>query len=370
MNNMNIGFIGLGLIGGSIARSLKKINNKNYLIAYDYYCEKNNNSHNPRLLSAKKQGYVDKITCDLTSFKHCDIIYLCAPVKTNINYLIRLKNIVSDSCIITDVGSVKGDIHDAAIKNGMEHQFVGGHPMAGSEKTGFDNSNETLLENAYYIITSTVATDKDKVEMIYEITAKIGAIPVKADCNRHDEYVAAISHVPHVVAVSLVNMVRKNDSDGVMKLIAAGGFKDITRIGSSSPDMWENICLNNSECILKYLDYFMDNIKEAREYIANHQGKKINQMFLDSKNYRDSISNDSGRALTSFHELFVDVEDTKGIIARIATLLASDNINIKNIGIVNNREFDNGVLRIEFKDKDAKANAASVLEKENFTVYK
>lgn len=291
MRKLKIGFIGFGLIGGSIAKALRIKHISDDITAYDYYVTRNDGSRNPNLLQALNDKTLDNITTSLEDFKDRDIIYLCAPVKTNVSYLEKLKNIVNDSCIITDVGSVKGDIHTAATELDMNLNFVGGHPMAGSEKTGYSNSCAAIIENAYYIITSDSSTPKEKIETLKKVTSSIGSLPISVDYHKHDEYVAAISHVPHIVAVSLVNMVRENDDDGVMKLIAAGGFKDITRIGSSSPEMWENICLNNKTAILDYLEKFRDKIDLAYEYISNNDGESIKNIFESSKNYRDSIGN-------------------------------------------------------------------------------
>lgn len=366
---MKAGFIGFGLIGGSIAKALKEFKVCDYICAYDYYALKGDGSKNPNLQLALNDNVLDDIYTDLNSFSDLDIIYLCAPVKTNIHYLKLLSSIVKESCIITDVGSVKGDIHKEATKLGLTNLFVGGHPMAGSEKTGYINASPSIIENAYYLITCETNTPNEKVTKLLDITRQIGSIPIRADYIKHDKYVAAISHVPHIVAVCLVNMVRDNDTDGIMKLIAAGGFKDITRIGSSSPVMWENICINNRDSILEFLDIFRNKINEAYDYVSNLDGTSINKIFTTSKEYRDSIGNTSSKSITSFYEIYVDVKDEKGAIATIATLLAQNDINIKNIGIVNNREFDNGVLRIELKT-EAELNKAGLLLKENaFVVY-
>lgn len=366
---MKAGFIGFGLIGGSIAKALKKYNICDYICAFDYYALNGKDKSNPNLVAANEDGVIDEIHTNLNNFSDLDLIYLCAPVKTNIMYLELLKDIVKESCIITDVGSVKGDIHRAAISLGMTNVFVGGHPMAGSEKTGYLNSSYQLIENAYYIITSDDNTPSEKIDKIYEISKAIGTLPIKTDYRMHDKYVASISHVPHVVAVCLVNMVRENDTDGIMKLIAAGGFKDITRIGSSSPVMWENICLNNKDCILEYLDIFSNKINEAIEYIKNDDGKAINKMFSTSKEYRDSIGNSSAKRITNFYEVHVDIKDKKGMLANVINLISSIDLNIKNISIINNREFEQGALRIEFKTENELAKAKELLKNNGFKIY-
>lgn len=366
---MRAGFIGLGLIGGSIAKALKEFKICDYICAYDYYVENNDGRKNPNLIMAKEDGTLDEIHTSLNDFSTLDIIYLCAPVKTNINYLKKLISIVNDDCIITDVGSVKGDIHRAAMELNANNIFVGGHPMAGSEKTGYSNSSSSILENAYYVITSANDTPAKKIDILTNICRQIGTIPINIDYMQHDRYVAAISHVPHLIAVSLVNMVRDNDTDGIMRMIAAGGFKDITRIGSSSPVMWENICLNNTDAILEFLAKFRDNIDLAYNYVKNHDGASIYKIFSTSKEYRDSFDNTSTIKFTTFYEIFVDVKDEKGMIATISMLLAKNNINIKNIGIVNNREFDNGVLKVEFQTQSEMEAAKVLLTENEFMVY-
>lgn len=229
MRLQKIGFIGLGLIGGSIAKRLRILHKDLVIIATA--------GHAATIEAAYKEGLTDNDSpCELSDFYDCDYIFLCTPVQKNMEYLRLLKGHVCDRCIITDVGSVKTDIHREVTALGMEAQFIGGHPMAGSEKTGLANAREFLLENAYYILTPTAQTDPAALEDFKELVASLGAIPMVLDYEQHDYATAAISHLPHIIAYSLVNLVKScDDCEGTMKTIAAGGFKDITRIASSSP---------------------------------------------------------------------------------------------------------------------------------------
>lgn len=162
--------------------------------------------------------------------------------------------------------------------------------MAGSEKTGFANSSEDLLQDSYYLLTPCKTTAEEKVLFLKKILSGTGAIFATVDAGLHDDITAAISHVPHIVAASLVNMVRENDtSNELMKTFAAGGFKDITRIASSSPEMWESICLSNADSIDHFLSLMIDELTKMRSYIANEQGGEINRFFASSREYRDSI---------------------------------------------------------------------------------
>lgn len=257
MKKYTFGFIGFGLIGGSIAKALK--NKLPDCTIYAYM-----RSH-IKLEMAKEDGIVDVILNDIdTSFSHCDLIFLCTPVEYNAQYLEKLKPIIHSKCIITDVGSTKSSIHESVKLLGLEKNFIGGHPMAGSEKTGYENSDELLLENAYYILTPTKKTREKDLDTLTALTKLMGAIPFVMDCAEHDKTVATISHLPHLVAAALVNLVKETDnSNGVMKQLAAGGFKDITRIASSSPIMWDQICETNREAILKVLDIYLDSLKKS-----------------------------------------------------------------------------------------------------------
>ena len=164
-------------------------------------------------------------------------------------------------------------------------------------------------------------------------------------CEEHDFITAGVSHLPHIIASTLVNLVRELDNDAeYMKTIAAGGFRDITRIASSSPVMWEQICLENHENISHVLDEYIKMLIQARCSVDNLEAETLYDMFANSRDYRDSI-------------------DT------IATILAMEGISIKNIGIIHNREFEQGVLKIEFYEEDAMKRGTALLKKRNYIVY-
>ncbi|MBU5468817.1 prephenate dehydrogenase [Falcatimonas sp. MSJ-15] len=363
MNNLTFGFIGLGLIGGSVARHLKKLDRGYTLIAY-------NRSINS-LNEAKKDGIIDIICTEINDeFSKCDYIFLCTPVEYNAIYLAKLKPIIKDTCLITDVGSVKTHIHNEVIRLGLESNFIGGHPMAGSEKTGYINSSDHLLENAYYAITPTAKSTPDKVEEYRQLVSDMGALPIVIDYKEHDYVVASISHLPHVIASCLVATIKHSDNkQETMKLLAAGGFKDITRIASSSPEMWQQICLTNTDNIVKVLDNFSNNLNSFKNIIANREEQSIYERFEESRDYRNSINDNKRGPIDKTYFLYCDIIDEEGAIATIATILATNHISIKNIGIVHNREFEEAVLRIEFYDSDSVLLAKEVLIRHKYTIY-
>ena len=359
-----IGFIGLGHIGGSIAKTIHRIYPDIAMIAFDT-CQQT-------LETALEEGVIVKGIDHLSEdFSDCDIIYLCAPVLDNSDYVGKLTGMLHDDMLLTDVGSVKTGIHEQIAKYpDLADHFIGGHPMCGTEHTGYDYSTAYMLENAYYILTPTETVPQRKVDDFEAFVKSIGALPIILDYHNHDFIVGSVSHLPHVISATLVNLVKELDNEEeTMRTIAAGGFKDITRISSSSPVMWENICLANRDQILHLIDTYINAIGKIRAKIAASDAKDINAFFSSAKEYRDSFNIPHSGPIKPVYLLFCDLIDEAGGIATIATILAANNISIKNIGIVHNREFQQGVLQIELYEKDAYEKALELLRKYHYTVY-
>ncbi len=358
-----IGFIGLGLIGGSIARAIRQYFPDYEIVAFD--------KHKETLALATQESVIDVAATTIDdNFHHCRYLFLCAPVSCNTAYLKQLKNYLHKDCILTDVGSVKTNIHREVEALGIEEYFIGGHPMAGSEKSGYVNSKAMLIENAYFVLTPSGKVSQEKIARYTDFAQSLHAIPVLLDYREHDYVTGTISHLPHIIASSLVNFVRDTDtSDELMKNLAAGGFKDITRIASSSPTMWQHICLKNKENISQILDAYIHFLSHAKEMIDQEDAQGIYHMFDASRNYRDSIPSSLAGPIKKAYEVYCDIIDEAGGIAAIATILASNGLNLKNIGIVHNREFEEGVLRIEFYDEASSRKAAEILQKFRYIVY-
>ena len=360
---MNIGFIGLGLIGGSIAKALKENTNDTYITVFDI--------NNASLSLAKEEGIADITTTTIDqSFSDCDIIFLCAPVQKNAENVAALKSVLAPGCILTDVGSVKTDIAKCIAAQGLTKNFIGGHPMAGSERFGYANSKASLLENAYYILTPNENTSAENLNKLKELVSLTGAIPLIIDHQMHDYVTAGISHLPHVIAASLVNLVKSHDNeDEIMKTIAAGGFKDITRIASSNATMWQEICLTNSENISVLLADYITALCDIKASIDSKNGDAIHNFFDEARIYRDSFISSSSGPIKICYDFTVDISDETGALASIATILALKQISIKNIGIVHNREVQTGALRIEFYDEESLNNARDILTLRGYTIY-
>lgn len=356
---IRVGIIGIGFIGGSLVKSLIKSDKVESIIAYDT----NINS----LKKAYEDGNITEYSLEINDkFKNCDIIFICTPVSSIAEYVKQLEKIVNKDCIITDIGSTKKTIIDN-VKN-LKVEFIGAHPMVGSERSGYDTSKDFLFENAYYIITKTEFNKESAVEKLKDIILELKAIPIIVDAKEHDYITGVISHVPHVVAATLVNMVKTLDNkESLMKTLAAGGFKDITRIASSDPVMWSNICKENKEEIVKILKIFDNMINNFIIDIDDFE--KTYEYFDTSKKYRDSFINRKINGNT-MPELNICIKDENGAIAKIAQILSDNNIGIKNIEVVNNRENNYGALKIIVRTYEEMSTGYEILIKSGYDVKK
>ena len=360
---MKIGFIGLGLIGGSIARAIRHFYPDAEIVVHS--------RTRASVEQAVENGVVNRIADRIgPDFSDCTYIFLCAPVSCNAAYLASLRPFLSPGCIVSDVGSTKSDIHARVKELDMESCFIGGHPMAGSEKTAYANSKRILIENAYYMITPTEKIPETTVLAFRDFIASLKALPLVLDYRTHDYVTAGVSHLPHIIASALVNLVRDSDTrDGIMKMIAAGGFRDITRIASSSPEMWEQICMTNRANISSILQDYIDSLTSIRQELDEARSDAIYNLFESSRDYRNSLPIQGHGPIEPAYEIYCEMVDEAGGIAALATILASNQINLKNIGIVHSREFIDAVLRIEFYDGPTMKKAADILRKYRYIIY-
>ncbi|MGI6085467.1 MAG: prephenate dehydrogenase/arogenate dehydrogenase family protein [Acetivibrionales bacterium] len=351
-----IGIIGLGLIGGSIARALKR-SEKGYIIkAWD---------KDKKILDcAMSEKVIDECTLSVKgNFFECDVIFLCIPVFAMKDILNDLLFSISPDCILTDVGSTKSDVVATINEMKVKNPFIGGHPLAGSEKSGFRASRANLFENAYYCLTPEENTDKDVLIKLRDIIDDLGAIPIEMTPMEHDRVTAAISHVPHIIAASLVNLIDELDSpDSVMKTISAGGFKDLTRIASASPGLWAGICLSNKERILETISAFKNGLERFENDLRSNDRESVEKFFTSARELRNSLS-DRKSIFQKTYAIVVDVDDKPGIIALISSALANKNINIKNIGILNSRETEEGALEIQFESEESRIQGLETLSR-------
>lgn len=361
-----IAILGIGLIGGSLALGLKERTDA-VVVGYDR-SEKD-------LRYAMAIGAVDDWTTSLPqAVSNADMVVIALPVgqiKQMIETLAELP--LKPSCIVTDVGSTKSEIMEASRKlkeKGIV--FIGGHPMAGSHQSGIQAARSLLFENAYYVLTPDPEASLWEVQKISQLLHKATrAELVIMNAAHHDRIVGAISHLPHIIAAGLVNVVGNyNEENEWFHRLAAGGFRDLTRIGASHPVMWRDILLSNRNALLKLMDDWIEKMEEVRSAISDGEQEQIEVFFSRSRRLRQQLPDKKRRGiLEPRYECHVDVPDQPGVIGKIATLLGDENINISNLEVMENREEIPGVLKIAFKKEKDYLAAISVLRREGLEVF-
>ena len=341
MDREKICIIGLGLMGGSLALGLKNKGFKGTIIGYD-----TNASY---MEEAKVSGAIDLGARSIKeAVGDADIIVIAVSLLYYENILREINKYGKKYAIITDVGSVKKyplEIADRTIKREMD--FIGGHPMSGSEKSGFKASNPFLYENAYYFLTPTDETPLYVMEKIKAMIEFLGAYPVIVSPGEHDRIVSRISHLPHLIAVTLVNLMGREDNLDYLTFIG-GGFRDTTRIASGNTKMWKDICRANKDEIIKSIDSFQDLLEEFKENLINNEEESIERSLEMGKSIRDEIPNQTKGYISPLFEVVMSIEDKPGVLGEITQMIGENGINIKRIEILNARQDEPGALRMGF----------------------
>ncbi|SET52160.1 prephenate dehydrogenase [Paenibacillus sp. NFR01] len=359
-----IAIFGVGLIGGSLALCFK---GKAGLTVTGH-------AHRPE--SAAKylsRGVVDQATVSLEEAAlDADFIFLCVPVGMLGEYLQRLSRLpLKPGCIITDVGSTKGEIAACAAELDLPGvYFIGGHPMAGSERSGVEAASSLLFENAYYVLTPAANVPEEAYDRLKALLVHTKAQIVRLDPERHDEIVGAISHLPHIIAVALVNQIHEYDqADSFYSTLAAGGFRDITRIASSDPLIWRDILLSNRPVMLQLLKDWNAEIGDFIRLLEHSDGDGIEEAFREANGFRSMLPERRKGMITPLFDLHIDVPDHPGIIGRIATELGDQGINLSNVQIIESREDVPGIMRLSFRQEQDMERAKRLLQSSAYTVY-
>ncbi|MFC1537889.1 prephenate dehydrogenase/arogenate dehydrogenase family protein [Candidatus Latescibacterota bacterium] len=351
--------VGVGLIGGSLGLAIRR-KNKAITIA--------GVSSEAAVKSAIELGAIDEgygyDELD-TAVKDADIVFLCTPITRIKELMTEVSVSLKPGALVTDVGSTKHEIanHARDVLPAGVH-FIGGHPMTGSEKRGVNASDPFLFQNAIYVLCPADDVPKEIVEEFSGFIHVTGARIVIMESELHDNIAAAISHLPQMIAVTLVNMVQNETTDSAPYLqLAAGGFRDMTRIASSPFKMWDDICRTNAEAIKNALDMFIKNLSDLKERIGTDA---LRDDFEQANNTRANIPKDTKGFAKTLHEVFAVVEDKPGVIHRIAGELAAHNINIKDIEVLKVREGEGGTLRLAFDSEEEAVQVVDILNRIGF----
>lgn len=359
--------IGLGLIGGSLGAAWRRSGAVERVIGYD--------PDEAAREIALQRGAVDE-TCDdaQTAISQADTVVLAAPVDAVIAMAETVCQAAIPGSVITDVCSVKRPVvarYQECLQG--KASFVGGHPMAGSERQGAAAADPLLFENAAYVITPAEGADPAAVHRVEALARAVGAHPVLLDADAHDRAVAGASHLPQIVASTLMLTVGRQRIDtaaGVISpvMLAGGGLRDTTRIAASPARMWREILLSNADEILRQLDEFEAVLSSWRQALQEGDGDTLTALFSEAAQLRASVRAAQRDILPSWPELMVRIADRPGVLAQITGVLGDAGINIADVEIVRAREGEPEAIRIALTAGEDIQRAMNLLIQAGFEV--
>lgn len=354
----NVLVIGLGLIGGSLAKSLMR-NEDAVIYGYD--------ADALTVRKAYKMGIIHKPVLSLEeAAAEADFIFFATPVGAA-KKLLRQTRFwkLRENVILSDTGSTKMEIMDAA--KDLEHVFIGGHPMAGSHKSGVEAAKEVLFENAFYILTPGMQAEESHIAKMRELLAVTKAKIHVLSAQEHDHMTSIVSHFPHLIAASLVHQLDREQDYPFTRQLAAGGFRDITRIASSDPLMWRDITVQNNGMISEQLGHWIVEMQRLKDLLQANEEEPIRQYFETAKTVRDELPIAGHGAMYSVFDLYIDIPDVPGIISELTGYLAEEGISIVNLRILETREDVFGILVMSFQTEEDRRKAEVCIESR--TVY-
>jgi prephenate dehydrogenase len=314
---------GLGLIGGSIARALGE---RGWHVAGD-------DERADRREQALELGIVHAVGLD----PEAEITFVATPVLTLVDQVQRA--LKETNGLVTDVGSVKGAV-TAAID---DRRFVGGHPMAGSELEGLSGADGNMFQGAVWVLTPTATTPDATFATVAAVVAELGADVVALPADRHDQVVAVISHVPHLTAATLMGLASdRAEEHAALLRLAAGGFRDMTRIASGQPNIWLDICAENREAILSALDGLIGGLSEMRAVVDGDDRAELHRLLSKAREARANLPV-RGTHPEELAEMRIPILDRTGSAAEVFTLAAELGVNISSFEVVHSVEGNRGV---------------------------
>lgn len=276
---IKVGIVGLGLMGGSLSLALKKHSKDYYFIGLD---------HNKRHCSqALKLGLVNEICSSTEALKECDIIFLSIPVD-GIIFVAKQLGSLTDTCTVIDLGSTKEKI-SLSIPSDIRHNFVAAHPMTGTEKFGPTAALEDLYTDKVVVLCDLEKSGEYQQSVAKKLFNNIGMNIVCMGAKEHDRHAAFISHMPHALSYALANSVIKQEAAESIIALAGGGFKDMSRIAQSSPNMWEDIFRQNKTNVLEAIHSFQSELKKCQKMVENEEWETLNNWMKNANTLHDIL---------------------------------------------------------------------------------
>ncbi|MCC6485762.1 MAG: prephenate dehydrogenase/arogenate dehydrogenase family protein [Armatimonadetes bacterium] len=274
MSIRTLGIAGVGLIGGSIGLAAKARGLAQRVIGVGRSSD--------RLKAAREAGAIDEASLNLVdAARRCDVLYLATPVQTIIQQIRELSNVTDCNLTLTDGGSAKAAIVEAAESLPANIHFVGGHPMAGSEQRGVEAASADLYDGATYVLTPTQSTNAAALTTVRNLAQGLGAEVLEMSAEAHDETVATTSHMPHVLAAALLRVAGEGGESA--RALTAGSFRDLTRVADSPPELWSDICAVNRQALLASLSHFQKELDRVSGMLQDGNENTLEEWFQEAR---------------------------------------------------------------------------------------
>jgi prephenate dehydrogenase len=354
---VQLAVLGVGLIGGSIGLAAREHLDGAEVAGYDVV---------PEVLDrARALGALDTLAGSVTeALERADACFVCAPVGELPALVAEALAAAPERCIVSDVGSTKRAIAAAT----TDQRFVGGHPIAGAESSGVDNASADLFQGAAWYLTPTEASSGLLYERLHRLIASLGAAPIAIDAETHDRLLAAVSHLPHVLANVLVSQAARTLAQEREALPRVGpSFRDATRVAGASSDVWADIYLTNREAIAAEIDETVDRLRKVADALRAGDRAPI-------EDWNESAREDRRRLLElelaggPVHELRLSVPNRPGIVAQVALALGRAGVNIVDMSLAPAPDMRSGAMTLWVAGDDAAARAKGLIEELGFPV--
>jgi prephenate dehydrogenase len=355
---MRVAVIGTGLIGGSIGLAIKARTDAE-VVAFD---------QDPVAAArAVERGAADRAAqTPAEAVDGADFVFIATPVGAIGATARSLADRVASSAVVTDVGSTKSRVVvevEKALREGSD--FIGGHPMAGTEQEGIEGATPGLFDGAWWILTPTDHSDPDAYQRLHGLLTTLGARIMALNPVEHDELMAVVSHVPQLTATALMNMAaRRGEEHAGLLALAAGGFRDVTRVAASNPDIWLDVCKENGEAIAATLQDFAKELLRMRDLIVEHKEGPLREAFLSAREARRNLP---GKEVAEApFEIVMPVPDQPGVLAQVTTSIGNLGINIEDLQITHSSEGGRGVLHLTIAGRGPASRVAEALREQGF----
>ena len=336
-----VAIIGTGLVGASLGLALGRVDDVTDVVGWDVSARE--------LAVAVQRGAVSRGAASAAEAAgDADVVVLAVPVSAVPAMAAEVGAVMAPGSILTDVSSVKANIVEAMEAGAREGvHVIGGHPMAGSHEAGAAHASADLFVGATYLLTPTLTTDPDAYRRLHALVAAVGARPLAVDPSHHDLLVAVVSHLPQLAATTLMNLAadRAREEHAGLLLLAAGGFRDATRVAASDPDLWLDICDQNRDAIVAVLDDYRERIGALRSVVALGDAVSLRQVLGDARAARRGLPGKE-TATGALVELHIPIPDRPGVLAEVTTTVGAAGVNIEDLGIQHAPEGGQGVLRL------------------------